>query len=287
MSKRKKASAPPARKGRKQKSKTKDTATDVRHSNRVYKPHSIALTFPSLSDLELQELMQDIAKHGQREAITLYKDEILDGVHRYRACRQIGVIPFYREFKGDLEAAVAYARSLNHHRRHMTAEQRREAAELQRKLIADLIKAEPELSSRQISEKAGVHHSAVDRERKRMEKSGDVAHAPHRQDSLGRQQPARKPTKAEQHLVEVEFESEDEVEAEDEAPETEMEAKAEVPKLDAALRSKFYLGVSVLTSKEDRIAEVRGLMRVLGLSIGDFDAAPGEAANVISEKRGE
>jgi DUF3102 family protein len=90
------------------------------------------------------------------------------------------------------------------------------------------------------------------------------------------------------HPVEVEVEAEDEDEAEAEAEvEDADEDEDEVPKLDAALRSKFYLGVSVLTSKEDRIAEVRGLMRVLGLSIGDFDAAPGEAANVISEKRGE
>ena len=57
----------------------------------------------------------------------------------------------------------------------------------------------------------------------------------------------------------------------------EAEAEAEVPKLDVALRSRFYLAVSVLP-KEDRITEVRHLMRTLGLSIRDFDDAPGEEA---------
>jgi ParB-like chromosome segregation protein Spo0J len=184
---RKKTAGASVRKRRQQKSKTRDSAgTDLRHINRAFKPHDIALTFPPLDDIELQELMRDIAEHGQREAITLYEDKILDGWHRYQACRRVGVTPFYREFKGDLEGAIAYARSLNYHRRHLTAEQRRE-------LIAKLIKATPEKSDRQIAETVKASPTTVGTVRAEMEAKGEVSKLDTRIDRKGVEQPARKP----------------------------------------------------------------------------------------------
>jgi ParB/Sulfiredoxin domain len=164
------------------------------HSRRIFTPHEIAMTFPPLSDEELQELVRDIAQHGQREPITLFGKKILDGWHRYRACRQIGVTPFYREFEGDLKAAVAYARSANAIRRHLTTEQRREAAELMRKLVAELIKAEPTTSDRQIAAQAGSTHPTVAKVRAELEQSGDMESFPYREDSIGRRR--KRPTLA-------------------------------------------------------------------------------------------
>lgn len=43
---------------------------------------------------------------------------ILDGWHRYLACKQVGVEPVFKEFEGDLAAARKYVISANHHRRH-------------------------------------------------------------------------------------------------------------------------------------------------------------------------
>jgi hypothetical protein len=62
---------------------------------------------------------------------------------------------------------VAYVISANIKRRHLTTEQKRE-------LIAKLIKAQPEKSSRQVAKVAGVSHTHVNKVRAEMEEAGDV-----------------------------------------------------------------------------------------------------------------
>jgi hypothetical protein len=80
---------------------------------------------------------------------------------------------------------VAYALSANLHRRHLTAEQRRE-------LIAKLIKATPEKSDRQIAETVKVSHVTVGAVRAEMESRGQIDHVETRTDTKGREQPAKK-----------------------------------------------------------------------------------------------
>jgi len=81
----------------------------------------------------------------------------------------------------------AYVISANLHRRHLTAEQRRE-------LIAKLIKATPEKSDRQIAETVKASPTTVGTVRAEMEATGDVSKLDTRTDSKGRKQPARKTT---------------------------------------------------------------------------------------------
>ena len=65
---------------------------------------------------------------------------------KYRACLAAGVEPRFREILfGDYAEAAACVISANIHRRHLTAEQRRE-------LIEKLLKADPGQSDRQIAE---------------------------------------------------------------------------------------------------------------------------------------
>jgi hypothetical protein len=79
----------------------------------------------------------------------------------------------------------AYVISANIHRRHLTAEQKRE-------LIAKLIKATPEKSDRQIAETVKASPTTVGTVRAEMEAKGDVSKLDTRRDSKGRKQPAVK-----------------------------------------------------------------------------------------------
>jgi hypothetical protein len=81
----------------------------------------------------------------------------------------------------------AYVTSANLHRRHLTAEQKRD-------LIAKLIKATPEKSDRQIAETVKASPTTVGTVRAEMEATGDVSKLDTRTDSKGRKQPARKTT---------------------------------------------------------------------------------------------
>jgi len=92
-------------------------------------PHPIAGLFPPLPDAEYQELVQDIRDNGQRDPITVWKENgnewIVDGCSRFKACTEIGaaVKVDYEEFSGDGEI-FAFVMSRNMRRRHMGTSQR-------------------------------------------------------------------------------------------------------------------------------------------------------------------
>lgn len=85
------------------------------------KPHPAADAFPMMDDARYAELRDDIAANGQREPITVYEGQILDGRNRHRACVELGLEPNTRTFEGD---PWAYVWSLNGQRRDLVAEQR-------------------------------------------------------------------------------------------------------------------------------------------------------------------
>ena len=93
---------------------------------------------------------------------------------------------------GFLPAKIVYSDpyrfvlSANLHRRHLTAEAKRE-------LVAKLIKATPEKSDRQIAEQVQASPTTVGKVRKELEQTGDVSNLDTRTDSRGRQQQAHKP----------------------------------------------------------------------------------------------
>src|SRR5207253_2106319 len=92
--------------------------------------HPLADAFPLLEGKEFEELVDDIKTYGQREPVVLHEDKILDGRNRYRACRALGIEPrtaaFERVAATD-DTPEAYVISVNAHRRHLTAEDRRRA----------------------------------------------------------------------------------------------------------------------------------------------------------------
>ena len=129
--------------------------------------HPAAELFPLLSETDpaaLKELAEDIRQHGQREPASYIKDSggnrvLLDGRNRLDALEMLGRkidindSRVFEQLSSSIDAQ-AFIISKNIHRRHLSAEQKRE-------LIGKLLKANPEKSDRQIGKQIGAHHSTV------------------------------------------------------------------------------------------------------------------------------
>ena len=88
-----------------------------------YQAHPAADLFPMLEEKRLQELADDIAANGQREAIRLYEGQILDGRNRYAACKIAGVVPRFETVPRHVDP-FAYVWSLNGERRDLVQDRR-------------------------------------------------------------------------------------------------------------------------------------------------------------------
>ena len=89
----------------------------------VYKQHPLSAAFPAMSALELGELTLDIKANGLRNPIVIFEDMVLDGWHRYLVCDKLGIYAEQVHFDED-DDPVAFVRSQNYHRRHMTGGQK-------------------------------------------------------------------------------------------------------------------------------------------------------------------
>jgi hypothetical protein len=155
--------------------------------------HPLADIFPLMEGEEFDELVADIKANGLHDPIVMYEGKILDGRNRYRAAIKAGVDPFPLmkngkrygglNYVGDDPAGFVISRNI--HRRHLTAEQKRD-------VIAKLIAAAPEKSNRQVAKAAGVSHPHVAKVRAEMEEAGDVETVSTSIDTRGRKQPAKK-----------------------------------------------------------------------------------------------
>ena len=130
--------------------------------------HPAAERFPPITGDELVTLGEDIKTVGLRVPIVLCKGDgyeslaLLDGRSRLDAMERVGIeivkdgkldyyaFP-YKVYEGDPYAFVV---SVNLHRRHLTAEQKRE-------LIAVLLKAQPSKSNREIARQAKASPTTV------------------------------------------------------------------------------------------------------------------------------
>lgn len=59
--------------------------------------HPLADLFPMMDETALAELAADIKAESQREPIYLWRDEIIDGRNRYKACKLAGVEPVFKK----------------------------------------------------------------------------------------------------------------------------------------------------------------------------------------------
>ena len=90
----------------------------------AYLLHPAAEIFPAMDEAAFAALVADIAAHGQREPILILDGRVIDGRHRQRACRQLGIEPLVRQLSADDGDPFALVVSLNLHRRHLSESQR-------------------------------------------------------------------------------------------------------------------------------------------------------------------
>jgi hypothetical protein len=177
---------------------------------KVLPPHPAAEMFPLMIPDELRELREDIKKHGLHARIVVWQPEdkddkrefLLDGRNRLDALQTLDRLDFSPDYGLCLKGPNGFSRlpmqyviggdpyavavSLNIHRRHLTDGEKRE-------LIAELLKATPEKSNRQIATTVGVSHPHVAKVRKALEESDDVETVTTSIDTKGRKQRAKKP----------------------------------------------------------------------------------------------
>jgi predicted transcriptional regulator len=94
------------------------------------KYHPYSEIWPLLDGEDFEKLKADIKANGLRLPILIYKDQVLDGRNRDRACEATGTARCYTD-AGDISEtqALDLVISLNDHRRHMSIAQRAFAAE--------------------------------------------------------------------------------------------------------------------------------------------------------------
>jgi hypothetical protein len=146
--------------------------------------HPAAAVFPLMADNDLGDLAADIKKNGLRDSIALLDGQVIDGRNRLNACKIAGYKPHFIQavFVG---SALDFVLSCNLHRRHLTPAQKRE-------VIEAVLKQRPEKSNRRVAEETKADHKTVGVVREDLERRGEIPHVATRQDSKGRQQPARR-----------------------------------------------------------------------------------------------
>jgi hypothetical protein len=86
------------------------------------KRHPLSAAFPNMPEDDFGALVADIKANGLQQHGWTYEGQILDGWHRYQACEEAGVKFRYEEYRGS--DPVAFVKSRNLERRHLTASQK-------------------------------------------------------------------------------------------------------------------------------------------------------------------
>jgi hypothetical protein len=144
--------------------------------------HPAANILPAISDTELAALTENIKTQGQQLEIALYQDSdgnlsLLDGRSRLDAMEKIN-LPIIKD--GALDPDVVkiitktgnvdpyeYVLSAIVHRRHLNAEDKR-------RVIAELLKAKPEQSNRNIARQSKADDKTVAKVRAELESSAEI-----------------------------------------------------------------------------------------------------------------
>jgi hypothetical protein len=95
----------------------------------IMKHHPYTEIWPLMSGEDFEKFKADIKVNGLRMPVLTYKDQVLDGRNRERACEAVGVTVRYADAGVNTDAeALELVVSLNEHRRHLSPEHRAHAA---------------------------------------------------------------------------------------------------------------------------------------------------------------
>jgi len=140
---------------------------------------------PPLSAEEYQELYEDIKANGVMVPIVVDEDEVIvDGHHRAKIAAELGIPCPEEMIAGKSESEKRnMAFTLNLKRRHLNREQRRA-------LIAESLKADPQLSNREHERRTGSHKNTIQSVREELESTGQIAQSETRLSADGRERPS-------------------------------------------------------------------------------------------------
>lgn len=85
------------------------------------KVHPVTACYPMMSDIEMQELCDDIKIKGLQQPVVVQGDVLLDGRNRMTACQRVGVAIRTAEYEGDDPAGFIIS---TNKRRNLTDDQR-------------------------------------------------------------------------------------------------------------------------------------------------------------------
>lgn len=143
---------------------------------------------PPLASDEYKELYEDIRTNGV--LVPVLEDEdgvIIDGHHRSKIASELGIPCPVETISGKSdEEKRGMAFTLNLKRRHLNREQRRA-------LIAESLKADPQLSNREHARRTGADHKTVQTVREESESTGEIPQSDKRVSADGRERPASRP----------------------------------------------------------------------------------------------
>lgn len=146
---------------------------------------------PPLAPEDFDALKRDIGERGVMVAVEYDEDgNILDGHHRVRACRELGIKDWPRITRryADDAARRTQARRLNYARRHLDTAAKRA-------LIADELRDRPQVSNRQIAADLGVDDKTVGTIREKLVSNAEIPQSSVVERKGGGTYPATKPSR--------------------------------------------------------------------------------------------
>jgi len=140
-------------------------------------PHPVALLFPELPPADYEALKEDIRRNGVKVPILVHGGQILDGRHRYRACRELGIRCLVTEWNGHDPWLEVQSRNLV--RRHLAKDQvyaiRKLAAQQFPELAAPIQQERENAKARKAQAKGRPRgQKALQRSRDRHSESADA-----------------------------------------------------------------------------------------------------------------
>lgn len=92
-------------------------------SDKPVEIHDAANLFPMMSAEEFRGLVEDIRENGQLEPVVFWKDQLIDGRNRWKACQELGIDVLTSEVDDETDP-LKWVVSHNLHRRHLNESQR-------------------------------------------------------------------------------------------------------------------------------------------------------------------